>query len=814
MSKRFNFAKVNSVMKQHFTKVLTVSGVVLAGASVLAIYSSMHSEVFNGSRSPAAIGRARLPLICPAGYQKTTIQGRLFFDPGARSRFLSSFVRPTALSPISSFDFSLDYRVVQARFYTSVSGTVDPVVNSDGTFSTEICSKPSTLNLNLIPAGSRSAVAALAKRSVFEFRVRGKSHDSTLALNSCQSTGKPYINGQILAQCGSFEFSSAWQVAGSVSASVIIDKATKDLTSYQQCGNALLPQYAEVCQYGGANPAVLSLGDNADYDFGEIDVDANFKGLVKKSVGVGYSGLLKAKSMSMTIVPPGTPFSFTSGVYPGVTGTCAAETKAGCKIELQFVPQAPGSYNATLFLSYFNGISAQKTQVSLSGTRLDIPTCSDSVKNATESDVDCGGGACQKCQDTKGCVASSDCVSGLCTGGVCHTPSCTDGLFNGTESDVDCGGPACPSCKDSKFCKVSSDCSSNNCKDGQCSTPTCSDGVQNGFETGVDCGGICGPCASGSGCAKSADCSSVVCAFGKCADPTCNDGVKNGTESDKDCGGICPKCQNGYACASGLDCQDGMCQNGLCIKASCIDGIQNGGETGVDCGGGTCAPCMDGVGCSKGSDCSSNNCVQGKCATASCNDMLKNGFESDIDCGGPQCPPCQLGKTCAGNSDCYGPTQSCQGGVCANTCPSGQVLCGGTCTDLTTNYMNCGSCGAACPSIVNGQGACVAGSCQVKQCNSGFANCDWSPYNGCETNMYNDTKNCGACGLVCSAYANAVTACNNSVCAISNCAQGFANCNGMTNDGCEVNIYGDDNNCGACGNVCGMFKSCSFGVCK
>ncbi|MGK5086611.1 hypothetical protein WDW86_03565 [Bdellovibrionota bacterium FG-2] len=815
MSKKIDFTKATFIFKRHFAKWFAVTGVVLAGLSVLAIYSSMHSEVWNGSRSPAAIGRARLPIVCPTGLQKASIQGRLYFDPGARSKFLASFVRPTPLNPTSSFDYSLDYRVVQARYYSSVSGSVDPVVNSDGTFSAEICWKPSSLNLAMIPREQRSIVAAQTKNYVFEFRVQGKSHDSTLALNSCQSSGKPYINGQLLAQCGSFDFSSSWQPLSRVADySVFLDKTTKDLAAYQKCGSALLSQYAEVCQYGGANPAVLSLGDSEDYNFGEINVDANFKGLIKKTLTVSFSGLLKAKSMSMSIVPPGTPFSFTSGVYPGTNGTCGAETKGNCKLELQFVPQAPGNYEATLFLSYHNGIGPQKTQVTLSGSRLDIPTCSDGVKNATESDTDCGGGGCQKCVDLKSCISPTDCVSGICTAGVCHSPTCADKLFNGAESDVDCGGPICSPCQDGKFCKASGDCTSNLCKDGQCIAPSCSDGIQNGLEKGVDCGGICATaCGSGSGCAKATDCLNGVCAFGKCADPSCNDGVKNGTESAVDCGGVCPKCSSGQSCATGADCVDGMCQSGMCIKATCIDAVKNGAETDVDCGG-TCQACIDGKSCSKGSDCSSNNCINGKCAAASCNDMLKNAMESDIDCGGPACPHCGLGKTCSANTDCYGPTQSCQGGVCKNFCAAGQILCGATCVDPTSDDANCGSCGKVCPSIVNGSGACINSVCGVKQCNSGYANCDMYPGNGCETTLYNDVKNCGNCGLACPNYQNATASCNNMVCGIQNCMQGFSNCNNNTNDGCEINTNSDVNNCGACGIVCGWLKSCVLGVCK
>ena len=82
------------------------------------------------------------------------------------------------------------------------------------------------------------------------------------------------------------------------------------------------------------------------------------------------------------------------------------------------------------------------------------PSCSDGVQNGNETDKDCGGTgyveagdagttltACSPCADTKKCSASTDCTHGDCYLKVCV--SCTDGIKDGTETDVDCGGGAC-----------------------------------------------------------------------------------------------------------------------------------------------------------------------------------------------------------------------------------------------------------------------------------------------------------------------------------------------------------------------------------
>ncbi|MBK8348924.1 MAG: T9SS type A sorting domain-containing protein [Saprospiraceae bacterium] len=50
------------------------------------------------------------------------------------------------------------------------------------------------------------------------------------------------------------------------------------------------------------------------------------------------------------------------------------------------------------------------------------PTCTDGIKNGSETGIDCGGILCLPC------------------------PSCTDGIKNGTETNIDCGGPDCPPC--------------------------------------------------------------------------------------------------------------------------------------------------------------------------------------------------------------------------------------------------------------------------------------------------------------------------------------------------------------------------------
>lgn len=103
------------------------------------------------------------------------------------------------------------------------------------------------------------------------------------------------------------------------------------------------------------------------------------------------------------------------------------------------------------------------------------PSCSDSVQNGDETDVDCGGAVCLKCNDSNVCNVQSDCESGVCASNICQgecmiqysacihllsfkAPICSDGVQNGNETDVDCGGEICSKCNDTKICSAHSDC--------------------------------------------------------------------------------------------------------------------------------------------------------------------------------------------------------------------------------------------------------------------------------------------------------------------------------------------------------------------
>lgn len=95
-------------------------------------------------------------------------------------------------------------------------------------------------------------------------------------------------------------------------------------------------------------------------------------------------------------------------------------------------------------------------------------TCDDGIKNADETDVDCGG-SCDSCAVGMDCVENEDCASGTCTNNVCvAAPTCTDGVRNGGESDVDCGAVCATQCAIGKACTGTDDCQSGVCHANVC----------------------------------------------------------------------------------------------------------------------------------------------------------------------------------------------------------------------------------------------------------------------------------------------------------------------------------------------------------
>lgn len=86
--------------------------------------------------------------------------------------------------------------------------------------------------------------------------------------------------------------------------------------------------------------------------------------------------------------------------------------------------------------------------------------CNGACKDTSSSLTECAvlGATCVDCTS----AGYRSCVAGQCKS------SCTDSIKNGPETDVDCGGGTCPKCTTGKNCNINSDCTSGKCTNGIC----------------------------------------------------------------------------------------------------------------------------------------------------------------------------------------------------------------------------------------------------------------------------------------------------------------------------------------------------------
>lgn len=298
--------------------------------------------------------------------------------------------------------------------------------------------------------------------------------------------------------------------------------------------------------------------------------------------------------------------------------------------------------------------------------------------------------------------------------------------------------------------------------------------------------------------------------------------------------------------------------------ASCRDGTLCSTNTSTDvenCGG-----CGNSCPHPTGALHASSVCSDGKCVlaceelNADCNHRSSDGCEVFTGDDPKNCGGC--GLSCKEGEICWK-------GACG--CPSGFTRCGTECVNLDSDNASCGVCDKKCkappsndpewkcgPDVqpINTGWSCAGGGCKLS-CDAWFGDCnDNLCADGCETDTKRDAKNCGACGHACSANQECVdgqclcppgttrcgTRCvdvnvdpNNCgacgqpcdgagdtsggtpTCTGGHCGYlcyaGFADCNGRTNDGCEINVNNNPLHCGSCGTQCARGQPCVLGQC-
>jgi hypothetical protein len=169
--------------------------------------------------------------------------------------------------------------------------------------------------------------------------------------------------------------------------------------------------------------------------------------------------------------------------------------------------------------------------------------------------------------------------------------------------------------------------------------------------------------------------------------------------------------------------------------------------------------------------------------------------------------------SCAASEYCT-PARRCEAGCGADSDCAASA--GATRCDLNSHRCVACSTDAHCPTAANATGRCAESRCALT-CNTGFADCNGMSADGCEANTQTAPSNCGGCGMQCPTAPNASPACAAGRCGLA-CDTGFADCDGMAANGCEVDTRASSAHCGACGMACAAAPnsapSCVSGACR
>ena len=459
--------------------------------------------------------------------------------------------------------------------------------------------------------------------------------------------------------------------------------------------------------------------------------------------------------------------------------------------------------------------------------------------------------------------AITECVNKTCTfveceenWGDCNNNAHISGS-DGCETNLLASANHCGDCSTS--CEV--DNGTTECSDGGCLFTGCnngygdcndnadimgSDGCEERLNTIIHCG------ACDNGCAfehASARCVQSECHIDRCEDDWGDcDGIQipigggsrgNGCETDLTtnpdyCGGCDRNCEEMYYFNSDT-VYDYLCQSRRCLINNCrhghgdCDGLVGTGceqdllSTNNHCGAcnNRCTynawPNVEQYLCNEGL-CEIYSCVQNDTNRyMDCNHNPLDGCEADLNNNTNHCNSCN--HSC--NDLQHVQTGQCVDGQCyVEFCDPGWADCKdnitGCETEILSNMDNCGGCGNVCV-FDNAQGHCVAGECAIEQCAANYyRNCDEDGSNGCESDVRIDEDNCGECGNECLFQNTTRAECFSGACMIYECLDGFDNCDGIGENGCEINLQNNINHCGDCLIACeadNAVSECDEGEC-
>ena len=115
-------------------------------------------------------------------------------------------------------------------------------------------------------------------------------------------------------------------------------------------------------------------------------------------------------------------------------------------------------------------------------------------------------------------------------------------------------------------------------------------------------------------------------------------------------------------------------------------------------------------------------------------------------------------------------------------------------------------------------------ACVASECPAGRATCsvEGRPAYKCETDLMRDSNHCGACDSACPTFEpiHMISRCVDAAC-VPECHtvpersgdEDWRNCDGLVDNGCEVDVLANPQHCGTCGNACPSGLPCILGQC-